>query len=215
MPLLAINSEAFTYWPSNFDLVGSLLEEAGPAPAWLMTIRGTVHITQSDFNLLYPHICSLVLKTTANPRRALDLNINASLEFLRLVSQDSTSRLSHAFPAEGLLDSRISTLDSIPQAQLHRPREAWTAARLKIPHEWIYRTAPPLAKMLKKREIVKQGGHVGDEVWVHSKPKEKCIKDFLAGDGEEDGSTESDETKAENGASGSQLGQLRSHSEAG
>lgn len=26
-PLLAINSEAFTYWPSNFDLVASLVEE--------------------------------------------------------------------------------------------------------------------------------------------------------------------------------------------
>ncbi|KAK1076095.1 hypothetical protein LTR48_009171, partial [Friedmanniomyces endolithicus] len=87
-PLLAINSEAFTYWPSNYELVKSLIIEAEEdpqaSPAWLMTLRGTVHISQSDFSLLYPNICSLFLKMVANPRRALDLNINASLEFLAL-----------------------------------------------------------------------------------------------------------------------------------
>lgn len=38
VPVLAINSEAFTYWPSNFDFVKSLVKEVqdepGPCPAW-------------------------------------------------------------------------------------------------------------------------------------------------------------------------------------
>ena len=50
VPLLAINSEAFTYWPTNFEKVDELIQEAhaGPqeAPAWLMTVRGTVHVSQ-------------------------------------------------------------------------------------------------------------------------------------------------------------------------
>jgi len=85
-PLLAVNSEAFTYWRENFELVESLIKEAqaepSPSPSWLLTLRGTVHVSQSDFSLLYDHVCSIFLKMVANPRRALDLNINASLEFL-------------------------------------------------------------------------------------------------------------------------------------
>ena len=50
VPLLAINSEAFTYWPTNFEKVDELVQgaHAGPqeAPAWLMTVRGTVHVSQ-------------------------------------------------------------------------------------------------------------------------------------------------------------------------
>jgi platelet-activating factor acetylhydrolase len=52
---------------------------------WLMTIRGSIYITQSDFLLLYLKISSLILKMTINLRRAIDLNINTSLEFLKKV----------------------------------------------------------------------------------------------------------------------------------
>jgi len=75
-PIIAINSEAFAYWPSNFDFLRRLTSEANPCPTWLTTIRGTVHISPSDFVILYPQLCSLFLKTTVDPRRALDLHIN-------------------------------------------------------------------------------------------------------------------------------------------
>lgn len=86
-PLLGINSEAFMYWPDNFESVMALCREVKEQDqlAWLMTVRGSVHISQSDFSILYPWIASVLLKMTVNPRRAIDLNLNASLEFLKQV----------------------------------------------------------------------------------------------------------------------------------
>ncbi len=91
-PLLGINSEAFMYWPDNFESVVKLCKEVKDQGqlAWLMTVRGSVHISQSDFSLLYPIVASVLLKMTVNPRRALDLNINASLEFLKQVMVGSS-----------------------------------------------------------------------------------------------------------------------------
>ncbi|THW09105.1 hypothetical protein D6D25_07800, partial [Aureobasidium pullulans] len=109
-PLLAINSEAFTYWPSNFDLVSNLVEEAHPCPAYLMTVRGTIHVSQSDFSLLYPNVCSIFLKASANPERALDINVNASLEFLSMVMPTIPYRIKKAFPNEELLRTQTHHL---------------------------------------------------------------------------------------------------------
>jgi platelet-activating factor acetylhydrolase len=65
------------YWQTNFDAVMSLMQEAKEqgAPAHLCTVRGSVHITQSDFSLLYPHLTSFFMKSTINPERAIDLNV--------------------------------------------------------------------------------------------------------------------------------------------
>ena len=84
VPLLDINSEAFKYWLDNFNEVKTICDEVREhgSLCWLMTVRGTVHISQSDSCILYPHITSVVLKTTMDPARAIDLNINASLDFL-------------------------------------------------------------------------------------------------------------------------------------
>jgi len=81
------------YWPDNFESVMSLCKEAKDQDTlcWLMTVRGSVHVSQSDFSLLYPKISSLLLKMTVNPQRAIDLNINASL-----VSPISQSLISDA-----------------------------------------------------------------------------------------------------------------------
>lgn len=77
MPLLGINSEAFMYWQKNYDAVMSLMEEADGegVPAYLLTVRGSVHISQSDWTILYPNLTSLFLKSMVNPQRAIDLNI--------------------------------------------------------------------------------------------------------------------------------------------
>jgi len=178
-PIIAINSEAFTYWPTNFDFVKLITSEANPSPTWLMTIRGTVHVSPSDFAILYPKICSILLKTTANPRRALDLHINASLEFLRLISPAKTSAVSHAFPDEKLLMEDVSLLDQIPEIQKHMPAEKYTAAKLKIRHEWVHRMSSKLGKRLFKDQLITQGSGPADEVWLHTKPREDDLEEFL------------------------------------
>ncbi|KAK0925728.1 hypothetical protein LTR91_025755 [Friedmanniomyces endolithicus] len=183
-PLLAINSEAFTYWPSNYELVKSLIIEAEEdpqaSPAWLMTLRGTVHISQSDFSLLYPNICSLFLKMVANPRRALDLNINASLEFLALVLPQNLAQVNRAYKNEGLLETEPHPLEHIPSIQMHRPNEKWVAARLQIKHESLFRLSPKLYWKLKRRKAAKEGRRpeTGDEVWLHIKPTAEVLEQF-------------------------------------
>ncbi|KAF2494058.1 hypothetical protein BU16DRAFT_583049 [Lophium mytilinum] len=166
-PLLGINSEAFVYWPSNFSAVSSLIKEARDhgSPAWLTTVRGTVHVSQSDFSILYPATCSFLLKATANPKRALDLNISASLEFLKAVMGEQgggKAILERCMLDEGLLRTEVT--DELPEER--RPNDKWIAARLKIPHEFRTRLG---AKLMRKgkRKMGKGGGEVGEEIWMH------------------------------------------------
>ncbi|KAK5132930.1 hypothetical protein LTR08_008378 [Meristemomyces frigidus] len=181
-PILAVNSEAFVYWPQNFELVESLIQEAQAepdcSPAWLMTLRGTVHISQSDFSLLYPNVCSVFLKMVANPRRALDLNINASLEFLSHVLPTELAQVNRAYKNENLLETELSPLDRIPSTMLHRPSDKWVAARLKIKHEWLWRLSPSTFHKVNKRRAEKAGRQpeTGDEVWLHVKPTPEVIE---------------------------------------
>ena len=184
-PVLAINSEAFTYWPSNFELVESLIKEAQqsphPSPAWLMTLRGTVHVSQSDFSLMYPHLCSLLLKMTANPQRALDLNINASLQFLSHVLPVELARVNRAYRNENLLEAEVSPLDRIPTGQKRKPNDEWIAMRLKIRHEWLYRMSPRLARKVHRTNNKRKGkpAETGDETWLHIKPTADVIDEYL------------------------------------
>lgn len=196
VPLLAINSEAFTYWPVNFEKVDALVNETqdGPvkAPAWLMTVRGTVHISQSDFVLLYPNLCSLFLKAVASPRRALDINVNASLEFFKQVMPDMLTGGFRTFENENFLDSELSPLEQIPSSQLHRPNDKWVAARLKIRHEWAYRLSPKLFRKLKRVKAEREGkvDDTGNEVWLHSKPDEELVAEHRSRMKQDAGSVE-------------------------
>ncbi|SMQ46685.1 unnamed protein product [Zymoseptoria tritici ST99CH_3D7] len=185
-PIIAINSEAFTYWHSNFELVESLVKEAQSAPhrcpAWLLTLRGTVHVSQSDFSLLYPNVCSFFLKMVANPRRALDLNINASLEFLSHILPTELAQVNRAYKNENLLEANLSPLERIPSAFMHRPKkEKYIAAKLQIKHEWLYRLSPQMFRSLKRRDAQRKGHgpEAGDEVWLHMKPDWQTIEDYL------------------------------------
>ncbi|KAK7510334.1 hypothetical protein IWZ03DRAFT_433337 [Phyllosticta citriasiana] len=150
-PLLGINSEAFTYWPSNFATASSLIHEAqrsaSRAPSWLLSLRGTVHISQTDFSLLYPHACALALKMTANPARAMDINVNASLEFLCAVLPGRLSAVfSNAMANERVLDAPL--LHSVPSER--RPGDRWVAARLRIPNEFRDRVWPRVVRRAKR-----------------------------------------------------------------
>lgn len=191
-PLLGINSEAFMYWPDNFSSLMKICKEVKDQNqlCWLMTVRGSIHISQSDFSILYPKICSLVLKMTVNPRRAIDLNINASLEFLKHVMPDRMSQMNRG-TNEHLLE--ISALEKLPE--IHQPSEKWLAVRLKIPHEFRIRLTPQWLRRYvvrkKKREIEKgefpkdYNGKVllgledlgpGEEVWMHVAPTKEELK---------------------------------------
>jgi platelet-activating factor acetylhydrolase len=84
VPLLGINSEAFMYWPGNFNAAWAICEEVRQRGSlcWLMTAKGTVHISQSDFCILYPHTANTVLKkTTMEHTRAIDFDVGASHDF--------------------------------------------------------------------------------------------------------------------------------------
>ncbi|TVY51399.1 Platelet-activating factor acetylhydrolase [Lachnellula cervina] len=184
-PLLGINSEAFMYWPDNFQSIMSLCREAkdNHALCWLMTVRGSVHISQSDFSILYPRIASLLLKMTVNPHRAIDLNVNASLEFLKLVMPKRMAEMNRG-TNEHLLE--VEALDKLPED--HKPNDKWTAVRLRIPHELRIRLTPQWMRRYSRnqRRKEKQGRlpkdpmgkvldgledlEVGEEVWMHVAP---------------------------------------------
>jgi platelet-activating factor acetylhydrolase len=182
-PWLGINSEAFMYWPDNFKSIMSLCREAKEQNqiVWLMTVRGSVHISQSDFSVLYPRLSSLLLKMTVNPRRAIDLNVNASLEFLKTVMPARMSQMNRG-TNEHLL--QVSTLDKLPS--LHRPEKRWTAVRLRIPHELRIRLTPHWVRRYTRRKAQRERNlprdltgkplkgledlEIGEEVWMHVAP---------------------------------------------
>jgi platelet-activating factor acetylhydrolase len=170
-PLLGINSEAFMYWQKNLDTVMHLTQEVKEQgiPAWLMTIRGTVHVSQCDFSLLYPHLCTLLMKMSANPKRAIDLNVSATLEFLKLVMNDRTAIITRTMEDENILG--ISELEEVPDD--HKPKQKWIAGRLRIPHEFRARVVPKLERSLKrqKREVSPE-----DEVWMHISTSKEEVK---------------------------------------
>jgi platelet-activating factor acetylhydrolase len=189
-PLLCINSEAFMYWSDNFQSVMSLCREAKDHDAlvWLMTVRGSIHISQSDFSLLYPKLSSLFLKMTVNPRRAIDLNVNASLEFLKKVMPRMSAM--NRGTNEHLLD--VTALKRLPS--YHRPHHKHMAVRLRIPHEFRARVTPRWLRRytwddnlkLQKKALPRtptgtvltglEALELGDEIWMHVAP----TKDELA-----------------------------------
>lgn len=191
LPLLAINSEAFAYWSSNFSLVQSLVTEAASnnQPAWMLTVRGTVHVSQSDFALLYPQLCTLFLKMTADARRALDINVDSTLEFLRLVAPHEqmllvarTAKDDSVLASPLQRDKELARTNSIIK---HRPNDKYIAARLHIPNETKYRLSPSARRERKRR---RQEAKPSDEVWMHAKPCADVLREFGldAGEGGKD-----------------------------
>ncbi|KAH8906035.1 hypothetical protein BR93DRAFT_855987, partial [Coniochaeta sp. PMI_546] len=138
-PILSIGSEAFMHWQENFDRVKDICREGldQGALCWQMTIRGSTHLSQTDFAVLYPNWMALLVKTLVNPRRALFLTITSILEFLRFtLPARQRSRFETAWPNEHLLETDISDTNITSD---HRPDDKWIAARLKIEREFSLR----------------------------------------------------------------------------
>lgn len=174
VPILGINSEAFMYWDANFRVAKSVTEESRETgnPAWLMTCRGTVHISQSDFCILYPRVARNVFKMTMLPVRAIDVNIDASLDFLdRTLQFPDETKCQQAFrrnlPTKRLLD--LDLVHDMPTE--HKPKARWTAMRLRIKHEGRKRLKPHAQQ--KYWEKLKQMGE--EEVWVHLAPGKEPV----------------------------------------
>lgn len=101
VPLLAINSEAFTLWTSHWKLVRNIIKGVEGAPSWFFTLGecflvplppclrsltlrfpvGSIHLSFSDFPLIQSYIAR---KSGAriDPKVALASFVEASKEFL-------------------------------------------------------------------------------------------------------------------------------------
>ncbi|KAI1323397.1 hypothetical protein F5Y16DRAFT_383883 [Xylariaceae sp. FL0255] len=182
-PILAINSEAFMHWPDNFQRMADICKEARThdAPCWMFTIKGSTHLSQTDFAVLYPQWMSLLMKTIVNPRRAVYLTINSSLEFLNKVLPPQQT-LDNIWPAEGILSTKaLSDEDSVPEG--FKPAEKWFAARLRIPNEfwlrvrrWFRRSpkAPDVATDINGNPLTGIVNFTpGNEVWMHCSPRKE------------------------------------------
>jgi platelet-activating factor acetylhydrolase len=185
------------YWQKNWDAAMSLMKEASEhgAPAYLLTVRGSIHINQSDFSILYKHVSSLFMKATVHPQRAIDLNVSTSLEFLRMVTPDSgggKSIISRCMTNEKILDTPL--MEDTPND--HRPSDQWIAARLRVDNEFRKRVAAGLQRKFRRNF---QGGMgtgytTSDEMWCFYKPSSEDLQTWIRS--EERGEKRIDEDRA-------------------
>lgn len=84
-PILAMDSESFLYWEENLKLMFDLARDTAEnnQKVWMFTVRGSFHLSFSDFAILWPHLFKLLFSTRIDPQRAIDIMINSSMEFSR------------------------------------------------------------------------------------------------------------------------------------
>ncbi len=156
------------YWTENLEATTEICNQVqeGGSPSWLLTVRGTTHFTLTDISLLYSKGMSRFLKRTADPMRALDLSVGASLEFLlRTLAVPLRDSLAEVFQDRGMLDAELDVCRSSDQ----RPDPKYTGMRLKLKKEARYR-----ALLRLRREQREQRNHLHEpangEIWMHVKP---------------------------------------------
>jgi platelet-activating factor acetylhydrolase len=183
-PVLSVGSEAFMHWAENFDCIEQVCHEARASGtlSWMTTIRGSTHLSQTDFAILYPHWMSLLIKTVVDPERAISLTVHSALEFLKLTLPRSQTRLAKAWPGEqllGIADSETEVLSD------HRPDDKWVAARLKLPNEFSVRLRGILewnASARWPKGMVSRGG-VENEIWCHQSPDRDSMERYMRRNG--------------------------------
>lgn len=108
-PLLTMGSESFLYWEENLKLMFDLVRDTAKADqkVWYFTIRGTFHLSFSDFGVLWPHLFKILFKTKIDPQRAIDVIINSSMEYFKHVMSERVSRWNRGTD-EKLLETPIS-----------------------------------------------------------------------------------------------------------
>lgn len=196
-PLLSVGSEAFMHWRENYDKVEDICKEAtqNNTLCWMLTVRGSTHMSQTDFAVLFPKWMDLLIKTLIHPLRGVYLTIAPTLEFLKIVlppTQTSSYDTSN-WVDDGLL--RGSQPDSQISVE-HRPDENWTAARLKIDNEFQFRLHSWWARTWRRRRGDAEAGNAsrdakgrpvfglktwgpGEEMWVHMCPRKEDVERLL------------------------------------
>lgn len=191
-PLLSIGSEAFMHWSENYDKIESICNEAkqNSALSWMMTVRGSTHMSQTDFAVLFPKWMDLFIKTLVHPQRGIYLTVAPTLEFLKIVlhqaqtlSYDTGDGADEGFLRKSQPDFQISVE--------HRPDEKWTAARLKIDNEFQVRLHNWWARTWRTRRDTEAENvprdargrplfglktwEPGEEVWMHMCPSKEDV----------------------------------------
>ncbi|KAK8041728.1 Platelet-activating factor acetylhydrolase [Apiospora rasikravindrae] len=197
-PLLSIGSEAFVYWKPNRTAIDRVCEETRRhgQPAWALTLRGTAHLSQTDFGVLFPRMQSWAMKTTIDPRRAIDLTAGLVLDFIETVSASvpsSESSGNNRLPQQRL--TQMKELEDLPT--VHKPKAKNVGSALKIRHElalrargWTRRHGGAAVKKAKEKKDGKartaaagggnessdtltglEEGVEADEIWVHVTPE--------------------------------------------
>ncbi|KAK4128895.1 phospholipase A2 [Parathielavia appendiculata] len=174
-PVLSVGSEAFMHWAENYDCVKKVCDEARAAGtlSWMMTIRGSTHLSQTDFAILYPNWMSLLMKTIVNPERAISLTVHSALEFLKLTLPRAQTRFARAWADEQLL-SRANPVAKVESD--YRPDDKWVAARLKIPNEFSMRLRGVLGWGRWSNGLVSHD--VRDEIWCHQSPDKDAVERY-------------------------------------
>jgi platelet-activating factor acetylhydrolase len=185
-PLLTIGSEAFMHWPENFDTMAKICKDTKDSgvACWMMTVKGSTHLSQTDFAVLYPKWMSWFAKNMIHPRRAILLTVNASLEFLKKVLPDEHS-FGNTWADEGILDTEpLPPTDALPSK--NRPEEKWKGARLRIPNEFRLRLMSLLRRSPKVADVPTDASGkplvgivtrpVGKEVWMHLCPQKSGME---------------------------------------
>lgn len=87
LPALYIVSEQYLKWSENYRALPPLVNESRSSSffAKIFYMKGSAHISQSDFQLLFPNLCRRYLHARVDADKVMDVNVRAGIEFLRTV----------------------------------------------------------------------------------------------------------------------------------
>lgn len=102
IPTLCIASDAFQKWSGNFTAVQRLLTPTNEATKLnkLCWIKQSAHLSQSDFQILFPTLTKIAFKAAIDPHRCMQLNVRAIREFLREMSVGEEAKDDKIFSSE-------------------------------------------------------------------------------------------------------------------
>jgi len=88
VPSLHVISDQFLKWKENFRIVTSFLKESRSSSSFakMFYLEGSAHLSQSDFQLLFPYLCRRFFHANADGGKVMDVNVRAGVEFLRSVN---------------------------------------------------------------------------------------------------------------------------------
>ncbi|KAK2747485.1 phospholipase a2 [Colletotrichum kahawae] len=189
-PLLSIGSEAFMHWQDNFDRLVEICNEAREQEAltWMMTIKGSTHLSQTDFAVLYATWMDVLMKTLVNPRRGIYLTVSPTLEFLKITLPCQQTKY-NMWVDKGML--KTAETPSSPDATVtcdHRPKDKWIAVKLKVDNEarlrvkhWIRHNKNAFFR--KDKGTGMPSGLInwgeGNELFMHFSPGSESVDKYM------------------------------------